>query len=507
LEKANMTANRWPGSGTLLKFAALGLTPLVLFGLWSFTDLPSRFGAVGGGQRSIAGAGGEAGDHPDEDRHLACDDHDHGPAIPGKSIELTAQARSNLQLQTRRIEAGPFTNHIEVPGIITSWPGRTHISVTSPLTGVISSINVSRGELIASGKPLFTLRLTHQDLVNTQETFLAKLGELDVEQREIERLTSVAGTGAVAGKTLINREYERDKLTASLRAARQSLLLHGLSESQIEQIETTRTLIREVVVSAPIIHEDRSLHYDVLDDDHRPGESASAKLASLQPPTDLHPEHLEAEFLVSQLDVRLGESVVAGQQIAQLSDYSQLLIEGQAYQRDANLLRTVADSKVSLQAVLNSSDASIEIIDDLRVVYIGNEIGRDSRSLPFYVELENKIERAEVRGEKRYVSWRYKPGERLTLRVPQSQISDAIVVPKGAIAEEGPERFVFVENGDLFERVPVHVVARDSLNVAIANDGQIWPGQSVAITAAHQLQMAIKNQSGAAIDPHAGHNH
>jgi len=127
--------------------------------------------------------------------------------------------------------------------------------------------------------------------------------------------------------------------------------------------------------------------------------------------------------------------------------------------------------------------------------------------LPFYVALENKIERTDERGEQRYISWAYKPGQRLTIRLPESQIQNAIVVPKEAIAEEGPERYVFVENGDHFDRIPVHVLAKDSINVAIANDGQVWPGQTIAVSGAHQLQMVVKNQSGGAIDPHAGHTH
>jgi hypothetical protein len=35
----------------------------------------------------------------------------------------------------------------------------------------------------------------------------------------------------------------------------------------------------------------------------------------------------------------------------------------------------------------------------------------------------------------------------------------------------------------------------------------VFPGETVAQNGAHQLQMAIKNQSGGPVDPHAGHNH
>ncbi len=160
-----------------------------------------------------------------------------------------------------------------------------------------------------------------------------------------------------------------------------------------------------------------------------------------------------------------------------------------------------------MQAVIDSSGDQPELIDNLHVVYIGNEVDRKSRALPFYVSLTNEIERSEQRGDKRYLSWRYKPGQRLTVRLPVSRIDSAVVVPKDAVAEEGSERYLFVDNGDHFDRVSVEVIARDSINVAIANDGQVRPGQSIAISGAHQLQMALKNKSVGAIDPHAGHNH
>jgi multidrug efflux pump subunit AcrA (membrane-fusion protein) len=494
-----------PNWGAHLRSAVITVLAIFvtgLVGVFAFTDLPGRFGW------GFAAAVDEAGGHGHADRPDDHSGHDHPGDSAAESIEVSRQARANLRLETRPVTTGPYTRYIEVPGVVSEWPGQTHVSVTSPLTGVIRAIAVSRGELIHSGAPLFTLRLTHQDLVNTQEAFLAQLGQLDVEQKEIQRLRSISDSGAIAGKTRLAREYERDRLMAGIRAAKQAMLLHGLSEAEINRIEQTRTLIREIVVSAPMVHEDNSLHHDSLDAaSDRLANLPSARLASMQPPIMTHPDHVDVEFLVTKLEARRGEAVIAGQQLAQLSDYSQLLIEGHAYQRDSDALREAADRNGRVQAVFDRSGGQVEIVEDLQVTYIGNEIGRESRSLPFYVGLRNRIERSEMRGERRYVSWRYKPGHRLTIRLPVAELENVIVLPKDAVAEEGPERYLFVENGDHFVRVPVEVVARDSVHVAIANDGQVWPGQAVAVSGAHQLQMAMKNQSGGAIDPHAGHNH
>ncbi len=406
------------------------------------------------------------------------------------SVAISRQARNNIGIQSKAVTTSSYVKYVEIPAAITTWPGRTHIMVTSPLTGVINAIDVARGQQVDSGATLFTLRLTHQDLVKLQEEFLSQLGRRDVIKKEITRLTSVAQSGAVARKTLITRQYDLDTLEAGLRAVRQSMLLHGLTEEQVNKIEVERNLIREITIYAPEIHEDQSLHHDAI-----------PHLNS----TDHH--HVDGEFLVTHLDVHRGESVESGKTLVQLSDYRQLLIEGQAFQRDAYLLQNANANNASLQAVLEQSDDQREIIDDLKIVYIDHEVGRESRALAFYVALENQVEREQQQNDRHFVSWRYKPGQRLTLRLPVDTIDDVYVVPNEAVADEGPNRYVFIDRGEYFDRVAVSVVARDSIQTAIANDGSLKPVQRIAISRAHQLQMAIRNNRGGPVDPHAGHGH
>jgi multidrug efflux pump subunit AcrA (membrane-fusion protein) len=485
-------------------------------------------------------------DHDDHDH----DDHDHSSHDPGhdeaeQEITLSPQARGNLALQSELVSRSSFTQYVSMPGTIIDWPGRTHVVITAPLTGIVSGIYVSHGELIRSGEPLFSLRLTRQDLVRAQSEFLSALGRLDVENREMQRLASAAQNGAVEGKTLIQREYERDKLVAELQAQRQAMLLHGLSESQITSIEDTRELVREVTIFVPVIHGDDSLHHHSEHehehgpgDQPHPGERApqAAEVAPALEPQDvvapLQPaeadggihraaytatlraaepgqEHSvqQAEFLVTELIVSRGESVEAGKPLGRLSDYSQVLIEGHAFQKDAKSLRSAASLQLALQAVIESAGNRPEIIDGLRIAYIGSEVDLNTWALPFFVSLENRVERSEQLGDERFVSWRFKPGQRLQLRVPLQSLDNVIVVPRDAIAEEGAERYVFVDHGDHFARRPVRIVTRDAISIAIADDGSLKAGEKIAVSGAHQLQMAIKNKSGGGLDRHAGHQH
>lgn len=95
----------------------------------------------------------------------------------------------------------------------------------------------------------------------------------------------------------------------------------------------------------------------------------------------------------------------------------------------------------------------------------------------------------------------------MRLCVPVETWTDQIVLPVEAIADDGVETYVFVQNGDHFDRQAVHVRYRDQQYAVIANDGSLFPGDTVALNSAHQLQMALKNKAGGGVDPHAGHSH
>ena len=434
-----------------------------------------------------------------------------GPAEPepavaaaggsAETVLLSPQARANIGLTTAAVELGPFARTVEIPGIVVGRTGRTDVQIAAPLTGVVTAVHVVEGETVRSGRALFELRLTHEDLVRIQSDFLQTLGQLDVEQREIARLQR-AGTGVVAGKVVTQRAYERDKLQAQLSAQREALMLHGLSEAMVRRIETQRSLLRQMVVHAPSLHEDDSLH-DAAEGRFPDG---SGQATSMRPGTDTGHEGIEHEFVVRSLAVGRGQAVQAGASLCVLSDYGSLYVEGRAFEQDADALLAAAAADRTVTVVPETGHAG-GAVEGLPIVYVANVIDADSRALPFYVRLPNEVVRDTREGDRRFVTWRYKPGQRMRILVPVQVWDEAIVLPAEAVADEGAETFVFVEDGRTLVRRPVHVRHRDGRHAVIANDGSVFPGEVVATSAAHQLQMTLKNQAGGAVDPHAGHNH
>lgn len=413
--------------------------------------------------------------------------HDHAGHDETSSLELSEQARKNIGLKIGKVVLSTFDRTITIPAVVVEQPGRTETRVAAPLTGVISAIHAIEGESLRPGQPLFDLRLTHEDMVQAQVDFLKSAEELDIVKRDVARMQPAFDKGAMLAKTFLDRKYEQDKLEASQRVQREALRLHGLSVEQLDDIVRARKLVSSVTVTLP--------------------RSASRKVA--QPVTDTETEDASSESLrvVEELSVEVGRQVTAGDLLCTVADYSELYIEGKAFEQDSKWIAAAMKQHWPVTAVGEGDDATAEPLTGLAVFYVADRIDQQSRTLHFYVRLPNERTRDETSGGHRFINWRFKPGQRLQLRVPVEQWSNRIVLPADAVVQEGPESYVFQQNGSHFDRRPVHVEYRDLAFVVIAQDGSVFPGDKVALTGTQQMQMALKNKAGGAPDPHAGHNH
>jgi multidrug efflux pump subunit AcrA (membrane-fusion protein) len=270
-------------------------------------------------------------------------------------------------------------------------------------------------------------------------------------------------------------------------------VLHGLKPAQIAEIRETKKLIQTLTIRAPKHSHD---HSNCKDD------------------------HL---FHAQRISVSQGQQVQAGEELCVLADHCELLIEGRAFEDDAKSLRNAIREDWNVSARLLSGNAQAdegrdgngqendgkgENVEQLRLLYLADHIDPESRAFHFYLGLPNEVvlDQKSANG-RRFIEWRYKPGQRMELRVPMEQWTDRIVLPASAIVEEGPEAYVYRQSGNRFDRVNVHVEYRDRESVVIANDGSVGPGEVVAGDGAYQIHLALKNKAGGGIDPHAGHQH
>lgn len=468
-------------------------------------------------------------------------DHDHGGSSNANILELTESAKKNLGLTDEYLQPIELQNYqqtITVPAIVVDRPGRTRLPISASMTGIVTHVHASTGEAVEPGDLIMEMRLTHEDLVTAQKDYLQTLGDRDIELKEIKRIEGMASSGAMSPKTLLDREYSRDKLESLLRSQREALRLHGLSDVQITSIDNDRRLLTEIRVYAPKPDEHSEEEFR-LGDLNSGSFDPTADAAVLKFTSDVqvtpfrianfqnenadgkHDHHDEDRnevelgmrskkkqlLVLQELNVQKGQIVNAGDTLCVMADYAELLAEGQAFETEANQIASAKVAGWTVSALLGVNGKT-ERIDNLPFGWINNEVDPVTRTLKFYVSLENQLlEDDKSASGQRHISWKFRTGQRMELGVPIQQWTEQIVLPVDAVVREGIESFVFQQNGDHFERIPVHERFRDQSFVVVENDGAIFPGDVVAMRGAHQMQMALKSKSGGGIDPHAGHNH
>ena len=395
------------------------------------------------------------------------------------TIELSDEACRNIGLETATVRKGSYEKTTAVPAVVVERQAESRSSVVAHLAGLVSKVYVREGEKVSPGEPLFELELRHDDAVSLQAEFLNQLGMYSLAKKEMTRLQNVA-SGVIPRKRLVEQAYMIDASKTKLDSLRQSLMLHHLSKEQVAEIERGRKLLEAITIVAPEF------------------------------PEAARDDGFEHQYHVSSISINRGEGVDHGQPLCMLSDFGRLYVEGQAFEDDVQQL-TLAASGGDTIRVVPGSGAGADLRDgqlSLKLLYIADQVDKESRALKFYLELPNQQLEPELgSSESRFVSWKYRPGQRMEVHLPTSQrMEDKIVLPPDAVAIDGPNAFVFLSRGKCFDRHEVHVLLRDKNAVVIETDKKLL-GRRIAMTAAYQIHVAIKNASGAGADPHAGHSH
>jgi cobalt-zinc-cadmium efflux system membrane fusion protein len=426
------------------------------------------------------------------------DDHPHGE--PDR-IKLSPQARANLRLKVEPLALQSYWRTVQVPGVVVERRGKGDQSIVAPVAGVIQKIHALPGDVVEPGGAVITLRLSSEPLQTSQTELFKTAQEVKITQDQKARLEPLVKAGTVPEARLLELQYQLDRLNAVRKAYRADLAVKGLQPDMIDRVEGGE-FVREMVVRVPAEIESSAPGIGLGQAFQPDGAPKSQAEKSQAGKPDL--PVLEVE----ELKVFPGEQVQAGQLLAHVSNHQNLYIEGRGFREDATLVEKTAASDWPLQAsfVEEAQGSWPPLERPLTILYMANVIDPTSQTFPFYVPLPNQYREYSHSG-KRYRIWRFRPGQRVQLGVPVQEYRGVFVLPQAAVVREGPDAFVFRQNGDVFERKPVHVVHEDSNNVVIAHDASIFPGNYVAHNAAEALNRALKAQGDEGGGGHHHHDH
>ncbi len=436
------------------------------------------------------GKAAKSGDGHDGEKEKPAGAHGAG----GDRVKLSVQAQKNLGLDVDTLTPQEYWHKIMVPGIVVDRPGESDRGVTSKVAGVVTAINARPGDTVKAGEPLFTLQLASEFLQGAQTDLAKTAKEIEFALVEQDRIAGLVQKGTTAEAELIKQKNVVSRLNTQLEGNRRQLQVFGLTREQVKQAEKG-LIVTDVTVVAPA-----------------PAGPASPGSAG-NPAADILYE-------VQELKVTLGEQVQAGQTLCLLANHRRLFVEGHAFKSEADALAAAAEHKTEI--VVEFADENPtggwDAQKPLVIHHLANQVDPAARTFAFYLPLENQP-RAFDRDGKKYFVWRYRPGQRVRLRLPVEEVvtlaADGktkilpFVLPAGAVVREGAEAFLFVQSGDTFIRKPVRVLYEDRREVVVANDGSISEADFVVKNQAAAINRALKAAAagGGGGDPHAGHSH
>jgi cobalt-zinc-cadmium efflux system membrane fusion protein len=405
-----------------------------------------------------------------DDAVAAEEPHQHAHA---EQIQLSPQAVANLKLVVKPLRLDTYWRTLPVPGMVVERPGKSDRGVTTAIAGIVRGVKAVPGDMVRPGDELFTLRLISESLQTSQTELFKNAMELQITQDQKKRMEK---SGIMPEARLLEFDYQLQRVGAGIRALRQDLAARGLTPEQIDAAAEGK-FVREITVRVP--------------------ESGENRRETEIPPV----------YEVEELKVQLGEQVLAGQVLCTLANHHALSIEGRAFKHEVPLIEQAAQHGWPVRTEIAEAAPSWAALDPRRILYLGNRVDPASQTVPVYLPLVNQFR--EHQGEGRvFRVWRFRPGQRVRLEVPVEQFTRVFVLPVEAVVRDGPEVYAFRQNGEAFDRKPVHVMYEDRRNVVIANDGSLFEGNVIAMNGASQLHRALKAKTaGGGEHGHDHHHH
>jgi multidrug efflux pump subunit AcrA (membrane-fusion protein) len=464
----------------LLVFAALAAAAALTVDYW----LPALAQKLA---KSIAPPADEhdhhhGGGHDEHADHEHEHEHEQDPDV----LEVSNEAQRTLGIRVAPLVRDDYERTMPIPGLVAPIGGVTYHDVTTKASGEILRIHALQGQIVKAGDPLFEISLTHQEGIQHQLELIEALAQLEVASAEIARLEQVerSNPGGLPGARLLQLRYELRHLHHTIDSRRQILTLLGLTPREVEAlIEQHR---KAHVAGAPPADPNETAPLIGALTIFAPRDEA---LAAGAPPL----------FVVENLAVRLGEHVDVGKTLCRLGDYRRLYVEGQAFERDLDVVRRAMAEHWGVAAALAQGDGS-QTAGDLPVVYIDSAIDAATRSARFYVELANTLETPLETMRRPFADWRYRPGQRLELRVPLQRFPNRLVIPAEAVAQDGLEHYVFQVSDQFFVRRRVEIAGRDERRVVLAENQVVTDGMQLAMSGAYQLQLALLNRASGPVE-------
>jgi cobalt-zinc-cadmium efflux system membrane fusion protein len=363
------------------------------------------------------------------------------PATPaedskkGEPVEVTltpeAVERAGIKIALVRSEAATIV--ISVPATVTSNAYRD-TKVNALVGGLVRQVHVELGAAVERGRPLAIV--FSAELAEAQMKYVSMGAMLEADHRKLERTRKLFELGAASRQELEEVTAVHAGHASEVAAARQRLLLLGLSADQVGRLQDASQVVSEATVSAP------------------------------------------SRGVVIARSVNPGQVVMAGQNLFVVADLGTVWVIGDVYEKDVPSVRLGAEATVTVPFGGRGTLRG-------RVAYIDPRVEPATRTTKVRVEVPNPD------GSLRL-------GMFVTVSVRTGAGGSMTLVPRAAVQWVGDRSVVYVPAGEneprfLERAVKLGQVVGDHVQV---REG-LTPGQKVVTESSFLLRAeAARARSG-----------
>jgi len=414
-------------------------------------------------------------------------------------VVINEKTLENMNLKYGKFEKRDYFQTIRIPAQVVERIPQSRRSVSAPIAGRVTKVFVAKGQAVRPGEKLFDIRITDESIANSQVGLLEVFANLEIGRAKKERLENL-GTGVVAGKQLMNAEFEIKKLVDRRAALIQELRARGMGEEQIKTFIKTKKLAKDISIFAPALDQGQP--------DMNPSPAVTTTGGSGLTQTN------DPYFTVEIISAIEGSAVELGDPICSLTHHGELLIKGLAFEGDIDKIAAANQNGWGFTAQFGEGPDAL-VREGLPLFSVENHVDTQSQTFPLFIEIKNEIINRTLDAQNRtYVNWRFKPGQRAHLEVPVEMWKSQVVVPLAAVVREGPETFVFLKIGHThtsedgtveheFQKLPVKVLHSDQRFAVLKKDASLDIYEQYALDQAYQLNLALKLAAGGG----GGHGH
>jgi len=307
-------------------------------------------------------------------------------------ISLTPDAIARAGIKIAEVKSGAAAAVLAVPATVTSNAYRD-TKVNALVGGIVRDVSVELGAAVRRGEPLAVI--VSSDLADAQMKYVSMRAMLEADHQKLERTQKLVALGSASRQELEEVTALHTGHETEVAAARQRLLLLGLSSDRLDRLQNAAQVVSEVTVPSP------------------------------------------ADGLVITRSVNPGQVVNSGQELFVVTDLGTVWVIGDLYERDFPRVRVGSQATVTVPSAPDGKTQG-------RVAYIDPRVDPATRTAKVRVEVSNRS------GDLRL-------GMFVTVAFQTNATEHVTVVPPAAVQTIGDRSVVYVpadsDEGKFVERL------------------------------------------------------